>query len=259
MLSAAVVLHQAEPGHRSGDSRQLDCSLFRAPRVPAARRQQWTPAISRLALAIAACAWLPKNIEAGLSPRSGSRLKRALFRIGMFFALLAHRLRGRALATNVVFTPQQTSHGTVSLDATAAIATKNYVVCRGADDRHFKVGTLVTTCRSAFAERRSDLGEVDVVKKEHRALRPLSRIAPGCRSRRDRGRRRAGDRSRHAWPRENASGRIRHLPRHRPQPFHGGRRGRSRIHRALRAAHRRRPLTPDPNEFSNLEKNYDQS
>ena len=89
-----------------------------------------------------------------------------MFRIGIFFAHFANRFRGRALATNVVFTPQQTSHGTVSLDGTAAIATKNYVVVRGADDRHFKLGSAVTDVPLGILlndEIATD--EVDVVKK----------------------------------------------------------------------------------------------
>jgi hypothetical protein len=95
-----------------------------------------------------------------------NHIKRILFLIGVALGAASNALRGRALATNVVFTPQQTSHGTVSLDATAAIATKNYVVCRGADDRHFKVGTLVTDVPLGVLQNDEvDAGEVDVVKK----------------------------------------------------------------------------------------------
>lgn len=125
----------------------------------------WACVISALALAFAACAWLPKNRQR-YRREVVSRLRRALFRVGMLFALLGHRLRGRALATNIVFTPQQTSHGTVSLDGTAAIATKNYVVCRGADDRHFKVGTLITDVPlGVLLNDEIETAEVDVTKK----------------------------------------------------------------------------------------------
>ena len=93
-------------------------------------------------------------------------IQRFFFLIGIAFAAIANSLRGRGLATNVVFTPQQTSHGTVSLDATAAIAFKNAVVCRGADDRHFKLGTLVGDVPlGILMNDEVDSGEVDVVKK----------------------------------------------------------------------------------------------
>src|SRR4051794_31810212 len=93
-------------------------------------------------------------------------LQRILFLLGCVFSRTADQLCGRSLATNVVFTPQQTSHGTVSLDGTAAIATKNYVVCRGADDRHFKVGTLVTDVPlGVLLNDEIETAEVDVTKK----------------------------------------------------------------------------------------------
>lgn len=95
-----------------------------------------------------------------------NQIRRIFFLIGIAFAAIAHSLRGRALATNIVFTPQQTSHGTVNLDGTAAIAFKNAVVCRGADDRHFKVGTLVGDMPLGVLQNdeiASD--EVDVTKK----------------------------------------------------------------------------------------------
>jgi len=126
---------------------------------------RWVEVICALALAFAACAWLAKNRQR-YRREAVSRFRRALFRVGMFFALIAHRLRGRTLATNVVFTPQQTSHGTASLDGTAAIATKNYVVVRGADDRHFKLVSAVGDVPLGILlndEIATD--EVDVVKK----------------------------------------------------------------------------------------------
>ena len=126
---------------------------------------RWVCVISALALAFAACAWLPKN-RLRYRREVESRFRRALFRIGMLFASFANRFRGRALATNIQFTPQQTSHGTVSLDATAVIATKNYVVCRGADDRHFKVGTLVGDVPlGVLLNDEVTSGEVDVTPK----------------------------------------------------------------------------------------------
>lgn len=74
--------------------------------------------------------------------------------------------RGRGLATNAVMTPGETSHGTASLDGTAAIATKNYLVVRGADDRHFKVPGAVTDVPLGILLN-DELGttEVDAVKK----------------------------------------------------------------------------------------------
>ncbi len=79
-------------------------------------------------------------------------------------------VRGRALAINAAMTPHETSRGTSSLDATAAIATKNYVVCRGADDRHCKVGTLVGDVPlGVLLNDEVAADEVDVVKK-HIAL-----------------------------------------------------------------------------------------
>lgn len=93
-------------------------------------------------------------------------LNRFFFLIGSALSAIANSLRGRGLATNVVFTPQQTSHGTVTLDGTAAIATKNYVVVRGADDRHFKLVSAVTDVPLGILlndEIATD--EVDVVPK----------------------------------------------------------------------------------------------
>ena len=48
-------------------------------------------------------------------------LNRFILAIGLAFAAVADIFRSRSLATNAVFTPQETSRGTVSLDATAAI------------------------------------------------------------------------------------------------------------------------------------------
>jgi hypothetical protein len=93
-------------------------------------------------------------------------IKRLFFLIGCVFARTADQLCGRSLAINVLFTPQQTSHGTVSLDATAAIAFKNAIVTTGADDRHFKVPTLVGDIPiGILVNEEVDSGEVDVVKK----------------------------------------------------------------------------------------------
>lgn len=68
-----------------------------------------------------------------------NQIKYFLFLVGALFVALADSLRGRALATNVVFTPQQTSHGTASLLPDVAIGFQNAVVVRGSDDRHFKL------------------------------------------------------------------------------------------------------------------------
>jgi hypothetical protein len=138
-------------------------AMLSAAALPADR---WTGVIDAVALAFVACAYCAKNRGGRYRREVASRFRRALFRIGIFFAHFANRSRGRSLATNVLFTPQQTSHGTVSLDGTAAIATKNYVVCRGADDRHFKVGTLVTDVPlGVLLNDEIATDEVDVVKK----------------------------------------------------------------------------------------------
>ena len=93
-------------------------------------------------------------------------MKTLLLLIGCVFAAVADVFRPRSLAFNSTLTPQQTSRGTASLDATAAIATKNYVVCRGADDRHFKVGTLVTDMPlGVLLNDEVTSGEVDVQPK----------------------------------------------------------------------------------------------
>jgi len=159
ITTSAVVAGIADPGQ---PNEPLPSALLAFLQLDV---EQWTGFICALALAVAACAWLAKN-RVHRRREVGSRFRRALFRIGMLFAVLANRFRGRALATNVVFTPQQTSHGTVSLDATAVIATKNYVVCRGADDRHFKVGTLVTDVPlGVLLNDEVTSGEVDVMPK----------------------------------------------------------------------------------------------
>lgn len=63
-----------------------------------------------------------------------------------FFAFLSSLFRKSELAINVVLTPTETSRGTETLAATAAITFKNAVVTKtgAADDRTFKAVTLVT-------------------------------------------------------------------------------------------------------------------
>jgi hypothetical protein len=93
-------------------------------------------------------------------------MKRLLFLVGLCFAILGDHLRGRGLAFNAVLTPLETSRGTASLDATAAIAFKNAVVVRGADDRHFKVTANVADIPlGVLLNDEVDSGDVDVVKK----------------------------------------------------------------------------------------------
>ena len=76
--------------------------------------------------------------------------------------------RRRAIACNAVLTPLETSRGTESLDATAAIAFKNAVVTKtgAADDRHFKAVTLVTDVPYGVLQNDEVAAdEVDVIKK----------------------------------------------------------------------------------------------
>lgn len=163
IVSSGTVMHQADQVIASAlPESPLFAAFLAYLQVDVVR---WVCIISALALAFAACAYLPKNRQR-YRREAVNRIRRGLFRLGMFLALIAHRLRGRMLATNIVFTPQETSHGTVSLDGTAAIATKNYVVCRGANDRHFKLGTLITDVPlGVLLNDEIATDEVDVVKK----------------------------------------------------------------------------------------------
>lgn len=93
-------------------------------------------------------------------------LKRILFIAGAALASLANVCRGRSLAINAVLTPGETSRGTQSLDATAAITFKNALVTTGADDRHFKATTLVGDIPIGILLNDEVVAdEVDVVKK----------------------------------------------------------------------------------------------
>lgn len=66
------------------------------------------------------------------------KLNRITFLIGLAFAALLDQILGRRLAINATpLTPTETSHGTESMDADAAIAFKNALVKKGSDDRHF--------------------------------------------------------------------------------------------------------------------------
>jgi hypothetical protein len=94
------------------------------------------------------------------------QIKRISFLIGIACVVIANSLRGRALATNVVFTPQETSHGTASLDADGTIGFANAVVVRGSDDRHFKLTVDGSEIPLGVLQRDSvDTGEPGVVKK----------------------------------------------------------------------------------------------
>lgn len=94
-------------------------------------------------------------------------MKRLFFLLGLAFVAMGDRLRGRALAINTVMTPNESRDGVQSLHGTAAIATKNYVVTRGADDQHFKLVSSVNDVPLGILlndEIAAD--EVDVVKKD---------------------------------------------------------------------------------------------
>ena len=93
-------------------------------------------------------------------------MKRLLFLLSVAFAALSDGLRGRALATNAIMTPNQCRDGVATLHGTAAIATKNYVVVRGADDQHFKIGTSVNDVPlGILINDEIATAEVDFVKK----------------------------------------------------------------------------------------------
>jgi hypothetical protein len=93
-------------------------------------------------------------------------MRRFFFIIGIALAAIGNSLRGRALATNVAFTPQETSHGTASLDADGAIGFANAVVVRGSDDRHFKLTVDGSEIPLGVLQRDMvDSGEAGVVKK----------------------------------------------------------------------------------------------
>ena len=101
----------------------------------------------------------------------GARIsRRALRSLGFLASLWLRRLvdslRGQRLAFNAVMTPPEVKDGVASLHGTAAIATKNYVVVRGADDQHFKIGTSVNDVPlGILINDEIALDEVDVVKK----------------------------------------------------------------------------------------------
>lgn len=91
---------------------------------------------------------------------------RIYFLVALTLTAASDVLRGRRLAINTVMTPNECRDGVASLHGTAAIATKNYVVVRGVDDQHFKIGTAVTDMPIGILindEIATD--EVDVIKK----------------------------------------------------------------------------------------------
>lgn len=93
-------------------------------------------------------------------------IKRIFFILGCVFARTADQLCGRSLATNVVFTPQETSHGTASLLPDVAITFPNAVVVRGSDDRHFKLTVDATEIPLGILQRDAvDAGETNLVPK----------------------------------------------------------------------------------------------
>jgi hypothetical protein len=93
-------------------------------------------------------------------------MKRFLFILSVAFAASIDRLFGRGLAYNAVMTPNECRDGVASLHGTAAIATKNYVVVRGADDQHFKIGSAVTDVPlGILLNDEIETDEVDVIKK----------------------------------------------------------------------------------------------
>ena len=93
-------------------------------------------------------------------------IKRICFLIGLALAATADALRGRGLATNIVFTPQETSRGTVSLLADVAVGFPNAVVVRGSDDRHFKLTVDGLEIPLGILQRDAvDSGETNLVPK----------------------------------------------------------------------------------------------
>jgi hypothetical protein len=89
-----------------------------------------------------------------------NKIKHLFFVVGVALAQFANSLRARALAINVVFTSQETSHGTASLFADVAISFPNAVVVRGSDDRHFKLTVDASEIPLGILQRDSvDSGE----------------------------------------------------------------------------------------------------
>jgi hypothetical protein len=123
---------------------------------------QWTGGISVVLLGALASTWLTK--------RERNRLVRGLPSTGAMLRYrwrsLVDRLQGQGLAFNTVMTPTEVNDGIASLDGTAAIATRNYLVVRGADDTHFKVTAAVTDVPlGILLQDTLDTDEIDVVKK----------------------------------------------------------------------------------------------
>lgn len=86
--------------------------------------------------------------------------------IGLLLASAGDALRGRSLATNAVFTPQETSRGTESMDADVAVGFFNAVVVRGSDDRHFKLTVDGSEIPLGILQQDAvDSGEAGVIKK----------------------------------------------------------------------------------------------
>lgn len=94
-------------------------------------------------------------------------MKRFIFLLSAALVALSDRLLGRGLAYNdAPMTPTEVRDGVANLDATAAIATKNYLVVRGADDSHFKVTSAATDFPlGILLNDEVETAEIDVVKK----------------------------------------------------------------------------------------------
>jgi hypothetical protein len=119
----------------------------------------WRNPLSVALLAFAALASIAAIV-------SKADLRRMHFLSALFLRRIADELRGRTLAFNVVMTPTQIRDGIASLDGTAAIATKNYAVVRGADDTHFKVASAATDVPlGILLNDELETDEIDVVKK----------------------------------------------------------------------------------------------
>ena len=96
-------------------------------------------------------------------------INRFCFMVALAFTACLDRLQGRAVATNVLLTPHETSRGTQSMDADAGIVTttRNAVVKVGSDDRHFALPNAAADIPiGVLLNDQVDSGEAGVIRKQ---------------------------------------------------------------------------------------------
>lgn len=95
-------------------------------------------------------------------------IHRICFLIALTCAAFFDRLRGRALAVNVLLTPHETHRGTQSMDADAGVVSTifNAVVKVGSDDRHFALASAQADVPlGVLLNDEVDAGEPGVIRK----------------------------------------------------------------------------------------------